>query len=513
MSSVPSSQENFVLRRARRAAIVTLMMGGAVVACAGGTSEDASSSTADLTAPAQWDRQVTRPPSEAAATTSRAFCQGKRGDMPAETLGQELPVGDDIPVKTIVVLMQENRSFDSYFGHLGKYMHRSDIDGAPDDASNPERVDMPSSPRHRWQRHSRLCIADTNHEWDGSHLAYNNGKMDGFFQVNHGFHEGDTTGLDPNLFDGERALWWYDERDIPFYYELASTFAVGDRYFASVMGPTYPNRDYLYAATSLGEKDNHFPNISDWSFPAKDLTVFDMLERRGISWGIFVDGAVILPSRAQARVGALLGTSVLSRWPRGRIQTRFSFDRLASQGQLPQVVFIDANLNEDVTGTDEHPPANIQNGETWTSTVLHQLMDSPQWKDMAIFFTYDEGGGIYDHVPPPEACAPDAQSPEFNRYGFRVPFVVVSPYAKKSYVSHQVYDHTSITRFIEAKFKLPALTARDANALPPYDMFDFQNPPFRRPPRLHRAEEMSDPRVASRSVRDEDCRRVFQPNP
>jgi phospholipase C len=495
--------------------IAVVALATVFVACAGNGADGTDQAGADLSGlhpPAEWDRAVTRPPSESVGSDQRTSCRFARGAMPAETLGSELPVGSDIPIETIVVLMQENRSFDSYFGHLGTFMHRSDIDGAAESASNPDANGKP----HPWQRHSRLCFPDTNHEWDAAHAEYDGGKMDGFFRANDNYHEEDQDdrGLDPSLFAGDRAMWWYDDRDIPFYYELASTFAIGDRYFSSVMGPTYPNRDYLYAATSLGEKDDKFADTSQWSFPEHDLTIFDMLERRGVSWSIFVDGA-LGTSNVTARVGALLGPGVLTRWAGtkgSRVQSRGAFDSLAQSGHLPQVVFVDASIQEDVSGTDEHPPSNIQNGETWTSGVLHELLEGPQWSRMAIFFTFDENGGIYDHVPPPKACVADSLSADFDRYGFRVPFVVVSPYARKSFVSHAVYDHTSITRFIEAKFRLPALTSRDANALPPYDMFDFQNPPFRSPPHLRRAEDITDPRVATRDVRDQQCQSIFHGN-
>jgi phospholipase C len=129
------------------------------------------------------------------------------------------------------------------------------------------------------------------------------------------------------------------------------------------------------------------------------------------------------------------------------------------------------------------------------SDVVHAVMSGPQWRGTALFLTYDEHGGIYDHVAPPEACAPDDSAPklekgdvgvagDFKRLGFRVPLVVVSPFAKKGYVSHLQYDHSSITRFIETKFRLPALSKRDANADPLLDMFDFANPPFVTPPDL-----------------------------
>jgi phospholipase C len=163
-------------------------------------------------------------------------------------------------------------------------------------------------------------------------------------------------------------------------------------------------------------------------------------------------------------------------------------------GQLPQVAFIDPIfVGTSNTENDEHPTANIQVGEQFVQQVVNAVMTSPQWPSSALFLTYDEHGGFYDHVKPPAACEPDDIPPllasgdvqaAFDRYGFRVPFVAVSPFSKAGYVSHKVYDHTSILRFIETRFDLPALTRRDANARPMLELFDFENPPFLTPPSL-----------------------------
>jgi phospholipase C len=155
----------------------------------------------------------------------------------------------------------------------------------------------------------------------------------------------------------------------------------------------------------------------------------------------------------------------------------------AAAGNLPSVSIVDP-YTEDGTGDsqDEHPPSDPQLGQAWVSSVVSALMKSPNWGSTALFFSYDENGGFYDSVPPPPACPPDSFAPilgpgdpdaGFDRLGFRVPLIVVSPYAKRGYVSHTLSDHTSLMRFIEARFNLPALTARDANADPLFDMFDF----------------------------------------
>jgi phospholipase C len=166
----------------------------------------------------------------------------------------------------------------------------------------------------------------------------------------------------------------------------------------------------------------------------------------------------------------------------------------ARQGKLAPVVFVDPTfLPDDVPHEDEHPPSDIQLGEGFLSQVVDALRTSPQWPHTALFITWDENGGLYDHVAPPPACPPGdlaAQVPpgesqaDFDRYGFRVPLIVVSPYAKPHYVGHRVYDHSSILRFVEARFRLPAFTGRDANAEPPFDLFDFSRPQLLNPPAL-----------------------------
>jgi phospholipase C len=270
-----------------------------------------------------------------------------------------------------------------------------------------------------------------------------------------------------------------------------------------VLGPTYANRDFLYGGTSQGTGMNAAkaggspltPTLKD--FPGTDLVIFDELEKRHIPWAIYSDGPGL---------STFLGyTALLTRWKQSgipivhlRLIGKF-FDDAAS-GDLPQVTFVDPKLAFEKTryNNDEHPPGDIQWGQQFVSQVAHALLKSPQWPHLAFFLAWDEHGGIYDHVAPPAACAPDGFAPNlvstadkqygpadgFARYGVRVPLIVMSPFVKKSYVSHNVYDHTSILRFIETKFKVPALTARDANADPLFDFFDFNNPPFVKPPSL-----------------------------
>ena len=407
-----------------------------------------------------------------------ASCPFEAGALPVDTLPAGAPHGNAIPIDHIVVLMQENRSFDHYFGRLRPKGKRA-AEGPPKGASNPDPTG--GDPIRPFRQKATCDVEDVAHSWNASHAQYAGGAMDGFTTTN-------AVDVDPS---GSRAMGYYTRRELPFYFDLYRSFAIGDRYFASLLGPTYPNRQYLLVGTSFGRVHNDL-DLSD-----SPKTIFEALDEAGASWKIYYEQipfALLLPyvaARPENRVPA----------------SEFAAD--AAADRLPNVSFVDpAFFGDPDVRSDEHPPANVQVGQAWVADKVRTLMASPLWPRSALFLTYDEHGGYYDHVPPPPACVPDDIAPmlelgdvdeAFDRYGFRVPVVVVSPFARKRFVSHRVYDHTSILRFIETRFDLPALTARDANADPMLDLFDFANPPFMEPPRLpaapigpRRAEECLD---------------------
>jgi phospholipase C len=425
-----------------------------------------------LPGPPEWNRDVV-PPADGDAEMARGACEYAAGALPAETQGESRPYGKDIPIDHIVVVMMENRSFDHYFQKLPEY-GQPDVDVAPAAYTNPDANGMPVAPF----RDSALCVVDTNHEWAGTHNQINGGMMDGFFATNDGWNELPTgANMDESLRAGNRALGYYTADDLPFYYWLASEFAIGDRYFSSVAGPTWPNRMYLYAASSFGAVHN--------DFVTPDKVLFDYLEQRQVSWKVYVSTtpgmAIFLEKYGKyAQEGHFIPIE------------NYFLD--AEAGTLPQVAFVDPGIaREGYDQNDEHPPAIPMFGENFVATVVDALAKSPQWDKSAFFLTYDEHGGFYDHVVPPKACAPDDIAPilkdgdtdaKFDTLGVRVPFIVVSPYAKKHFVSHRTYDHTSIIRFIQARFQIPALTNRDANAEAPWEMFDFDNAPHATPPKI-----------------------------
>jgi phospholipase C len=365
--------------------------------------------------------------------------------------------------------MQENRSFDHYLGQLHAFGEADTEPEPPTGNPNPNGGTLP--PFHQ----ERYCeVADLDHSWTGTHRSWDNGKMDGFATVN----------VAPEDANGSRTLGYYNQDDLPYYYDLFDRFAIGDRYFASVMGPTYPNRFYLVAGTSFGHISNDLPTgPSEFATP----TIFNLLDAAGITWKVY----------QQQFAWVLLFAYVRDHDSSRVVPVAQYFEDIAA-GTLPQVVFIDLEGDASPnTELDEHPPSNIQVGQAYVARVIAALTSSTVWNSSALFLTYDEHGGYYDHVPPSPACLPDSIPPmlapddmpgSFDRYGIRVPLAVISPFARPHFVSHVTYDHTSILRFIETRFDLPALTARDANADPMLDMFDFQNPEFLQPPSLAAAE-------------------------
>jgi phospholipase C len=403
-------------------------------------------------------------PEQAAA--ARQACMFGTGTLPGLSQAKDATLGSDMPIDTIVVLMLENRSFDHLLQNLPAF-GQPDAEVGDLSATNP---DSDGTPRPRYHL-SEYCFDDTSHGWTDVHTEWNHGAMDGFVIANN--HN------DNQPADGKRAMGYYTEQDLPFFYSLANTFALADHNFSSVVGPTFPNREYLYAATSFGHVGNDL-------FNDEMPTIFQELVAAKVDWRIYYTD---LP-------GAFIFLGTLTKFLDNAYKVS-NFFTDAQAGTLGQLNFVDPKLGVGAASrNDFHPPGDIQQGEKFLSDVVNALMQSPQWPHSALIVTFDEHGGIYDHVAPPPACAPDDIAPildsgdapgDFANYSVRVPLIVVSPYAKPHFVSHAVYDHTSITRFIETRFKLGALTKRDANADPLTDLFDFKKASFATPPSLPQA--------------------------
>ncbi len=379
----------------------------------------------------------------------------------------------NVPVDHIVVLMQENRSADTYLGQLNAFGQPAYP--AEPTTGNPDPLN-PMGPAIVPFHKTTYCeTSDLNHSWNGTHQEWNNGAMDGFTAAN-------ATGSanpDPADPSGARSMGYYNQTDLPFYYGLYNTFATNDHYFSSVLTQTFPNRSYLYAGTSFGHIANDFSGSTQ-------KTVFELLDQGSATWKIYAD-------QYPLSYGSLLFKYVNDRAAQ-HVFPMSQYYSDAAAGTLPNVTFVDSKLvDRPRVETDEHPVSNVQVGQKFVADVTNALIASPNWSSSAMFLTYDEHGGFYDHVAPPPAPVPDNIPPNlqpgdtpgaFDRYGIRVPVVVISPFAKSHYVSHVIDDHTSILRFIELRFGLPALTNRDVNADPMLDMFDFSTPHFASPPVL-----------------------------
>ena len=299
-------------------------------------------------------------PDDTTASADRSKCTYERGAMPGETLGPGTPIGDAIPIENIVVVMMENHSFDNYFSHLNEFANRTDIESEPAGASNPNSMGQPQPATHA----PHLCTLDTDHSWAATHNEIDKGKMDGFFVANDGFMQSSlpATSTDPALWSGARSLYWYDQTDIPYYYKLASTFAIADHYHCGVPGPTWPNRLYLYAATSFGLTANVvLPDLSAYPFPGNNpASVLEELETNHVSWMMYSDSSL---TSLNILYGAMDLKARFGRTVTGKIQ---DFTTAAQSGQLPAVSFVDPDLASEFSngaGTDEHPPGDVQSGE------------------------------------------------------------------------------------------------------------------------------------------------------
>ena len=443
--------------------LVTLAAFGALTGC--DSEEKSSGAAADATPP------VPRP-TDADAESARAACSFEAGALPQDTLGASDLIGSDIPIDHIIVIMMENRSFDHYFSNLPAYGQEDVAVASPTETN----VDQAGEPLQRF--HDDLyCVHDPAHGWGAAWRQYNGGKMDGFVVTSAGAA-------------ATAAMGYLDETDLPFYYELANTMAISDHYFASILAPTWPNRQYLYGASSHGITDNAFPG----SVP----NIFTTLSENDIDYMVYRSN-IATPTMYTGDWFTQVKGCATGEDPCHLGSIEDSLEAIQT-GTLPAVSFIEPEFVTDFMRTSEHPPGNVQLGQHFVWEIVNALTKSPAWGRTALFLTYDENGGFYDHMPPPPACAPGDKGPErpadaaigkFDRLGFRVPLMVVSPYAKKHYVSHEVYDHTSILRFIQARHGLPAFSARDANAGAMMDLFDFLNPPFATPPSF--AEPTVDP--------------------
>jgi phospholipase C len=386
-------------------------------------------------------------------------------------------------------MLQENRSFDNYFGKLNDYRQAkglgADVDGLPANASNPSFDATTTVPAYHL---NTVCIENVTPSWDESRRdvsrfnpSSTTGPMDGF--VYSAAHYAIDENLNGGMFAdtaGIRAMGYYTDRELPYYYFMATQFATSDRFFSPILSRTPPNRIANLAASALGVV-NDIPTGTTFSQP----TIFTLLQNAGNSWKIYeTSGNTYLGYFGAFYMQHLDHIAPISQY----------FTDVANN-TLPDVAFIETGVETTDTGgtssLDEHPDANVQSGAAYVAKIINALMTSSSWLDSVFFLTYDEGGGLYDHVNPQPAVIPDAIPPNlqpgndidtYSSTGFRIPLIVVSPFAKQGYVSHTTMDFTAILKFIETRYNLPNLTARDAAQADMSEFFDFTNVPNLTPP-------------------------------
>ena len=442
----------------------------------------------------------------------------------------------------IIFMAQENRSLDHYFGQLRAYWKANgfadrSFDGLPqfnptsglaplyappptnpgcDPAFPPPNdctVDS-ASPQVASFHLITQCIENPSPSWNESHEDWNRANpysstptLDGFVWTTG--HDSRNNNPPYNDTDGIRAMGYYESGDLNYYYYMASQFATSDRWFSPVMSRTAPNREYLIAATSQGDVYPIGTDSGDQSLLTAE-TIFQKLEAAGVSWKIYVN-TQNTPCASNPTPQCLLtqsyvqnfqwGQSIPTTYPQN-IATMTQYFSDVKNGTLPHVAIIEpaspAGLDEHGSDFDQYP-IDIQLGANYVSSLINALMTSVSWKDSAFILTFDEFGGLYDHVAPQSAVSPDGIKPQdllpgdictqstgptcdFTHTGYRLPLIVVSPYTQKHYVSHTVMDLTAILRLIELRFNLTALTKRDAAQKSMTEFFNFNFPPWMTPP-------------------------------
>ncbi len=353
-------------------------------------------------------------------------------------------------IQHVIIIVKENHTFDNYFGQFP---------GA--DGAKTVRINGIEHARSR----AADSTPDIDHSFIAAHLAYNAGKLDGFARVVPGAMVS-TTPL---------AFAQYHEEDLPGYWTYARQFALFDRYFTSMMGPSAPNHLFLVAASSGGAISN--PRATRGSPPcaAPDASIA-VLTSAGTRDR--VRACLDIPTVPNALAARGLTWKGYGYWAMGLLHRVYDdppmrqhlvgegdFARDVKAGTLPAVVWL-------VGKRDEHPPRSVCDGENWTVEQVNAVMASPYWESSLIIITWDDWGGWYDHVPPPQV--------DPLGLGFRVPTIVISPYAKRGYVSHRLTEHASVPKTIETLFGLPALGPRDRVANDLLDALDFSQRP--RPP-------------------------------
>jgi len=453
-------------------------------------------------------------------TVALSGCRGLTADPAAQNASLQ-------SINHIIFMAQENRAFDHYFGAMRQYWAANGIpdqsfDGlvqfnppsglaplhgpAPTNPGCDPAFAFPpndctidaNSPRVVSFSMISMCVENPSPSWNEDHVDWNlhnplssTPALDGYVWT--AAHDARTNQPPFTDVDGLRAMGYYDGTDLPYYYFMASSFATSDRWFSPVMSRTQPNRLYMLAATSAGHA---YPPTSALA----NKTIFDLLQGAGVTWKVYVTD--LTHATPPVQDSTLNMFAAASKYASNIVPVSQYLSDVAN-GTLPSVAFIDPGFD---SGLDEHPGlddgqpgGSVQLGSQYVSSLINALMQSSSWQDSVFILTFDEFGGFFDHVPPQPAVSPDGVKPmdllpgdvctngtgptcDFVYTGYRIPLIVISPFAKKNYVSHTVADYTAWLKLVETRFNLPNLTKRDAAQMDMTEFFDFVNVPWITPP-------------------------------
>ena len=377
----------------------------------------------------------------AAAATGGALTLVGLGPIEsAFSQGVVLPPPDLSGIDHIVVLMMENRSFDHMLGWL------EGADGRQRGLTYVDAAGVPHATYRLAPDFQGCGHSDPDHSYEGGRLEYNGGACDGWLRAG---------GNDVY------SIGYYTKKDLPFYAGAATRWTTCDRYFSAIMAGTFPNRIYQHAAQT-----DRLENTFDRSTLP---TLWDRLAAAGLEGRYYFSDVPFL---------ALWGGTYVSI---ARPFAAFLAD--AAAGTLPHVSFVEPRfLGEEIgASNDDHPFADVRNGQAFMNLVYSAVTRSPAWRNTVLVINYDEWGGFFDHVPPPAGPIPAADQVAGNQdglLGFRTPCLVISPFARREHVAHHVLDHTSVLKMIEWRWGLDPLTVRDAAATNLAEVLRFSAPEF-----------------------------------
>jgi phospholipase C len=361
-----------------------------------------------------------------AAATGGALTLGGFGAIPDAFSQAALPPPELSGIEHIVVLMMENRSFDHMLGWL------EGADGRQQGLTYFDAAGVPHATYRLAPDFQGCGHPDPDHSYAGGRVEYNGGACDGWLRAGR---------------NDEFAIGYYRKPDLAFFSRAATRWTVCDHYFSAIMAGTFANRVYQHAA----QTDRLRNTFEISTLP----TIWDRLADAGLEGRYYFSDLPFL---------ALWGSRYASI---GRPFAAFLAD--AAAGTLPEVSFVEPRfLGEEIgASNDDHPFADIRNGQAFMNLVYSAVTRSPAWRNTVFVINYDEWGGFFDHVPPPSAPIPPADQIAGNQdglLGFRTPCLVVSPFAQRDHVANQVLDHTSVLKLIEWRWGLDPLTVRDQTA-------------------------------------------------